>query len=260
MTVTPLSIQPGCVVAHTDITQRKQEERERLTLSGQLIHAQEEERSRLARELHDDFNQRLAMLAVDLERASQMIADSPLDAKERLRDLWNRAAELGDDLHSLSHRLHSSTLESLGLILGLSSLCHEFTEQQGIQVDFAHENISRGINPNVALCIFRIVQEALRNVKKHSGSNRAEVRLRREDERLYLSISDAGIGFDKQLRSNRAGLGIRSMEERLRLVGGRIEVMSERNRGTILNVCLPCKETQESVIRSLERGPSAFKE
>ena len=104
-----------------------------------------------------------------------MIADSPLDAKERLRDLWNRAAELGDDLHSLSHRLHSSTLESLGLILGLSSLCHEFTEQQGIQVDFAHENISRGINPDVALCIFRIVQEALRNVKKHSGANRAEV-------------------------------------------------------------------------------------
>ncbi len=261
MTVTPLSsVLPGCVVAHTDITQRKQEERERLELSGQLIHAQEEERSRLARELHDDFNQRLAMLAVDLERASQMIADSPLEAGKRLHDLWMRAADLGDNLHSLSHRLHSSTLENLGLVLGLSSLCQEFTEQQGIQVDFAHENISRGIDPNIALCIFRIVQEALRNVKKHSGSNRAEVRLRREDERLYLSISDAGIGFDKQLRSNRAGLGIRSMEERLRLVGGRIEVVSERNRGTILNVCLPCKETQGSVIRSLERGPSAFKE
>ena len=175
-------------------------------------------------------------------------------------ELLKRAADLGDDLHSLSHRLHSSTLENLGLTLGLSSLCQEFTEQQGIQVDFAHENISRGINPNLALCIFRIVQEALRNVKKHSGSNRAEVRLRREDERLYLSISDAGIGFDKQQRSNRAGLGIRSMEERLRLVGGRIEIVSERNRGTILHVCLPCKETQESVIRSLERGPSAFEE
>ena len=249
MTVTPLSsVLPGCVVALTDITQRKQEERERLELSGQLIRAQEEERSRLARELHDDFNQRLAMLAVDLERASQMIAYSPLETGERLRDLWLRAADLGDNLHSLSHRLHSSTLENLGLVLGLSSLCQEFTEQQGIQVDFAHENISRGINPNVALCIFRIVQEALRNVKKHSGANRAEVRLRGEDERLYLSVSDAGTGFDKQQRSNRAGLGIRSMEERLRLVGGRIDIVSGRNHGTTLNVCLPCKEIQESVI------------
>src|SRR5271156_274313 len=254
MTVTPLSIQPGCVVAHTDITQRKQEERERLTLSGQLIHAQEEERSRLARELHDDFNQRLAMLAVDLERASQMIADSPLDAKERLRDLWNRAAELGDDLHSLSHRLHSSTLESLGLILGLSSLCHEFTEQQGIQVDFAHENISRGINPDVALCVFRIVQEALRNVKKHSGANRAEVCLRAEDDQLYLSVSDAGVGFDNRQPSNRSGLGIRSMEERLRLLGGRIDIVSQRNRGTTLNVHLPCKERQQSVHTNSSAG------
>jgi signal transduction histidine kinase/ABC-type uncharacterized transport system substrate-binding protein len=255
MTVTPLSIQPGCVVAHTDITQRKQEERERLALSGQLIHAQEEERSRLARELHDDFNQRLAMLAVDLERASQMIADSPLDAKERLRDLWNRAAELGDDLHSLSHRLHSSTLESLGLILGLSSLCHEFNEQQGIQVDFAHENISRGINPDVALCVFRIVQEALRNVKKHSGANRAEVCLRAEDDQLYLSVSDAGVGFDNKQRSTHPGLGIRSMEERLRLLGGRIDIVSQNNQGTTLNVLLPCKEMQQSARTNHSAGP-----
>ncbi len=248
MTVTPLNgVEPGCVVAHTDITQRKQEERERLALSGQLIHAQEEERSRLARELHDDFNQRLAMLAFDLERASQMIADSPLLARERLRDLWSRAAGLGDDLHSLSHRLHSSTLESLGLALGLSSFCREFTEQQGIQVDFVHDNISPGINPDVALCIFRIVQEALRNVKKHSGANRAEVYLRGEDKQLYLSVSDAGIGFDNQRQSNRVGLGIRSMEERLRLLGGRIDIVSRNNRGTTLNVRLPCKEVQQSV-------------
>ncbi|MGA7137166.1 MAG: ATP-binding protein [Terriglobales bacterium] len=248
MTVTPLnSVQAGCVVTHTDITQRKQEERERLALSGQLIHAQEEERSRLARELHDDFNQRLAMFAFDLERVSQMIPDSPLEARERLRDLWNRAAELGDDLHSLSHRLHSSTLQSLGLASGLSSLCQEFSEQQGIQVDFAHENISRGINPDVALCIFRIVQEALRNVKKHSGANRAEVYVCGEDRQLYLSVSDAGIGFDNRQPSNRAGLGIRSMEERLRLLGGRIDIVSQRNRGTTLNVHLPCKEAQQSV-------------
>jgi signal transduction histidine kinase/ABC-type uncharacterized transport system substrate-binding protein len=246
MTVTPLSnVRPGCVVMHTDITQRKQELQERLELSGQLIHAQEEERSRLARELHDDFNQQLAMLAVDLERLSQTITDSPLNAQSRLRDLWNRAAELGDNLHSLSHRLHSSTLENLGLVLGLSSLCHEFTGQQGIEVDFEHENVPRGINPDVGLCIFRIVQEALRNVKKHSGANRAEVRLRGEGEMLYLSVSDAGIGFDKQLRASRGGLGIRSMEERLRLIGGRMDIVSGQNRGTTLMVCVPGKQLEE---------------
>jgi signal transduction histidine kinase len=246
MTVTPLSkVRPGCVVMHTDITQRKQELQERLELSGQLIHAQEQERSRLARELHDDFNQQLAMLAVDLERLSQTIADSPLDAGRRLRDLWNRAAELGDNLHSLSHRLHSSTLENLGLALGLSSLCHEFTGQQGIEVDFEHENVPRGINPDVALCIFRIVQEALRNVKKHSGASCAEVRLRGQDEMLYLSVSDAGVGFDKKLKSSRGGLGIRSMEERLRLVGGRMDIVSGKNRGTTLTVCVPGKPVQD---------------
>ncbi len=246
MTVTPLSsVKPGCVVTHTDITQRKRDEQERLELSGQLIHAQEEERSRLARELHDDFNQRLAMLAVDLERLSQSIADSPLDAGRRLRDLWSRAAGLGDDLHSLSHRLHSSTLENLGLALGLSSLCYEFTEQQGIEVDFEHENVPRVINPDVALCIFRIVQEALRNVKKHSGASRAEVRLRGEGDLLYLSVSDGGVGFGKQLKPSRGGLGIRSMEERLRLVGGRIDIVSGINRGTTLSARLPCKTVQE---------------
>jgi signal transduction histidine kinase/ABC-type uncharacterized transport system substrate-binding protein len=248
MTVTPLSnLLPGCVITHTDITERKQEERERLELSGQLIHAQEDERSRLARELHDDFNQRLAMLAVDLERASQAIADSPSECGERLHELWHRATEIGDDLHSLSHRLHSSTLETLGLVLGLSSLCHEFTEQQGIQVDFANENITRGIDPEVALCLFRIVQEALRNVKKHSGANRAEVRLRGEGEQLYLSVSDAGTGFDVHASRNRAGLGIRSMEERLRFVGGRMEITATRNHGTTLNVCIPRKEALETV-------------
>jgi signal transduction histidine kinase/ABC-type uncharacterized transport system substrate-binding protein len=246
MAVTPLSnVRPGCVVTHTDITQRKQELQERLELSGQLIHAEEEERSRLARELHDDFNQRLAMLAVDLEHLSQTVADSPLDAEQRLRGLWSRAAELGDDLHSLSHQLHSSTLENLGLALGLSSLCHEFTEQQGIEVDFAYENVSRGMNSDVALCVFRIVQEALRNVKKHSGASRAEVRLRGEGEMLYLSVSDAGIGVDRQLKSSRRGLGIRSMEERLRLVGGRMDIVSGKNRGTTLMVCVPGKQVQD---------------
>ena len=240
MTVTPLSNHVnGLVVSYVDITARKQGEEERLELSGRLIRAQEDERSRLARELHDDFNQRLAVLAIDLERTTSVIYDSPTEATRRMHELWNQVSEIGADLHSLSHRLHSSTLESLGLVLGVSSFCGDFTEQQGIQVDFAHKEVPRGLPPEVALCIFRIVQEGLRNVKKHSGAIRAEVRLEGSADVLHLSLIDEGIGFDTTNRSTRTGLGIRSMQERLRVLGGRFEIRSRPKQGTTIDVWVP---------------------
>jgi signal transduction histidine kinase len=199
----------------------------------------EDERSRLARELHDDFNQRLAVLAIDLERTTSVIYDSPTEATRRMHELWNQVSEIGADLHSLSHRLHSSTLESLGLVLGVSSFCGDFTEQQGIQVDFAHKEVPRGLPPEVALCIFRIVQEGLRNVKKHSGAIRAEVRLEGSADVLHLSLIDEGIGFDTTNRSTRTGLGIRSMQERLRVLGGRFEIRSRPKQGTTIDVWVP---------------------
>lgn len=238
--VTPLEMKSGgLVITHTEITDRKQAEEERLELSGRLIDMQEKERSRLARELHDDFNQRLAVLAIDLERASQTIDDSPDVARQRLHELWNRASEIGTDLHSLSHRLHSSTLESLGLVHGVSSLCAEFEEQQGIQVDFTHENIARSVSPDIALCLFRVAQEGLRNVKRHSGASRAEIRLEAAEQEISLSISDAGIGFDSRTSRARDGLGIRSMQERLRLLGGRFEISSQPGEGTVIHVSIP---------------------
>jgi signal transduction histidine kinase len=226
--VTPLEMKAGgLVITHTEITDRKKVEEERLELSGRLIDMQEKERSRLARELHDDFNQRLAVLAIDLERAAQTIEDSPVAARERLHGLWRRASEIGADLHGLSHRLHSSTLESLGLVLGVSSLCSEFEELHGIQVDFTHKNIARSVSPDIALCLFRVAQETLRNVKRHSGASRAEVRLEATEQVISLSISDAGTGFDPRALRPRAGLGIRSMQERLRLLGGHFEICSQ---------------------------------
>jgi signal transduction histidine kinase/ABC-type uncharacterized transport system substrate-binding protein len=240
VSVTPLKAHGGgAVITYTDITERKQVEEERAQLSGRLINAQEQERSRLARELHDDFNQRLAILAIDLERTGQLIKTSPNIASEKILELWNRASEIGADLHSLSHSLHSSTLESLGLILGVSSFCAEFAEQQGIQVDFVHENVPRSVPPDVSLCLFRIIQEGLRNVKKHSGSSRTEVRLNGADRALHLSISDMGVGFDQNRLSTRMGLGIRSMEERLHLIGGRFEIQSQPMEGTRIDVWVP---------------------
>jgi signal transduction histidine kinase len=240
MTVTPLNNQlSGLVISYIDITARKHADEERLELSGRLIRAQEDERSRLARELHDDFNQRLAVLAIDLERTAAIISDSPLQATRRLHELWKSVSEIGADLHSLSHRLHSSTLECLGLVLSVSSYCRDFTEQQDVQVDFTHKDVPRDIPAEAALCIFRIVQEGLRNIKKHSGATRAEVRLEGVSDALHILLADEGVGFDTTNRSTRTGLGIRSMEERLRVLGGRIDIRSHPAQGTTIEVWVP---------------------
>jgi len=242
MRVTPLQVSGGGVVmSFNDITERKLAGQEREALAGRLIEAQEQERGRLARELHDDFNQRLAVLAFDLERCAEMIRGSPTEASERMLELWNRASEIGADLHSLSHQLHSSTLESLGLVLGVNAFCAEFAEQQGIQVDFAYENIPRSVAPQIALCLFRIVQEGLRNVKKHSGSCRAEVRLEGIEDAIHLSLFDRGAGFDRHNPSTHIGLGLRSMEERLRIIGGRFELQSNPMQGTRIDAWVPLK-------------------
>ena len=210
-------------------------------MSGRLIEAQENERSRIARELHDDYAQRLAMLALDLETLAETAGDSSIEVRQQLLELFDRVSVLGADLHSLSHGLHSSTLERLGLVAGLKVFCKEFAGQTGIYVDFVHGNVPPGIPADVALCIFRIAQEALWNVKKHSGANKTDVRLEWAHERLHLSVSDCGRGFDSNKRPAERGIGIHSMEERLRLLGGELQIQSRPMEGTRIDASLPLK-------------------
>jgi len=214
-------------------------QQEQMRLSGMLINAQEDERRRLASELHDDFSQRLALLSLGLETAAEAIPDSAEEINRQLQELMNSAGEIGADLHTLSHRLHSSTLERLGLASGVASFCKEFAAQQGTEVAFSHQNVPRFVPPAVALCVFRIVQEALRNVKKHSGAAHARVQLERVDDVLHLSISDDGRGFDVKRVSDGQGLGLWSMQERVRLVAGRFETHSESQKGTRIDVWTP---------------------
>ncbi len=232
---------PCALSVFADVTERKHAEEALANLSGRLIEAQDEERKRIARELHDDYNQRLAMMGINLEQLAETIGDSSDEASQKVHELFNRVGELGADLHSLSHRLHSSTLESLGLVAGLKAFCREFSDQQGIQVDFANDNVPRGIPEDATLCIFRIAQEALRNIKRHSRANRAEVRLEQQDGRLHLSVSDRGTGFDSNKPLAERGIGIRSMEERLRLLGGKLEIQSRPLEGTRIDAWLPLK-------------------
>ena len=221
-----------------DITERKIAEAAIVNLSGQLIQAQESERSRIAREIHDDYQQRLAMLSIDLEDLARYL-ERDSEGSDRLHKLWDRVGELGSDLHSLSHRLHSSTLDNLGLVAALRSLCEEFRDYHSIDVNFVEENVPRNIPREVALCLFRITQEALQNVKKHSHADSAEVRVEGLEQKIHLSISDRGTGFDQGAASRQSGIGIRSMEERVRLVGGQFAVRSRPMEGTKIDVWVP---------------------
>jgi PAS domain S-box-containing protein len=231
----------GYIGSCIDVTERKMAEEALASLSGRLIDAQEEECRRIAREIHDDYNQRLAMLANELEDLARSIGNSVAEAGPRLRELWNSVSELGVDLHSLSHRLHSSTLETLGLVAGVRAFCKEFEDQQEIQVEFTHENVPRAIPADVSLCLFRIAQEGLRNVKRHSGASSAKVHLDFAGGKLHLSVSDQGRGFNPAGGSARDGIGIRSMEERLHFIGGQLEVHSQPMGGTSIDAWAPFK-------------------
>ena len=212
-----------------------------MQLSGMLINAEEKERSRVASELHDDFSQRLAILALGLENVDEATPASLEHVHKQLQELARSTSELGSDLHTLSHRLHSSTLESLGLVPAVDALCREFTCKQAIRVDFSSDEIPRSINSEAALCIFRIVQEGLRNLKKYSGAQEAKVDLRIRGHRLEISVRDEGHGFSLSEVGQNGGLGIRSMEQRARLLGGKFKIHSEPGKGTILEAWVPLK-------------------
>ena len=222
-----------------DITGRKEAEEFLHSLSGQLIEAQEEERRRIAREIHDDIQQRVAMLAVDLDTLAHNVDNGGNGTSRRLVELWDFASQLGADLHSLSHRLHSSTLDNLGLAEAVRALCEEFEDHYKIEVSFIAGNVPRNIQGEGALCLFRVAQEALQNVRKHSHAERAEVCVEGLTDKIHLSVCDGGKGFDPSTGPRQGGIGIRSIEQRLRLVNGQFAIRSSPTEGTRIDAWVP---------------------
>jgi signal transduction histidine kinase len=208
-------------------------------LGGRLINAQEDERGRIARELHDDVSQRLALLAMDLELAGQSPPPSPTELGMRMKELSHRVKELSSDLHHLSYRLHPRSLERLGLSVAIKSLCREISEQQAIQIQFTENNVPETIPDDAALCLYRVAQESLQNVVKHSKANNAQVMLDVDTKDIRLAVSDGGVGFDVEDMRGRNGLGIISMRERLRAIGGRFTIRSQPREGTRIEVFVP---------------------
>jgi PAS domain S-box-containing protein len=208
-------------------------------LAGRLIYAQEEERSRLARELHDDLAQRLAVVAIDVGRLEQQLMDPPAPFREELREMKNGIVRISQDIHSLSRQLHPSILDDLGLIKAVEAECAGFSKREGIEVLFKHENIPRVIPKDVSLSLYRIIQEGLRNISKYACAEHASVSLQGIDHDILLSVQDDGIGFDWAEAKENPGLGFSSMRERARLIHGELSIKSEPEKGTVVTVRAP---------------------
>lgn len=229
----------GILIFAEDITHRKQMEDALSEISRKLIQSQEQERARIGRELHDDINQRLAMLAVELEQ----LKDNPSEVQSRAEELLKQTTELSNDVQALSHELHSSKLQYLGVVAGIRSWCKEFGERYGIEIKFKID----GGNPiplEIGVTLFRILQEALHNAVKHSGVKRIDVQLSERSKEIQLTIVDAGKGFDVEAARQGRGLGLASMEERARLVKGTIAFESRPMSGTIIRVRVPLTREQ----------------
>lgn len=204
------------------------------SLAGKLLSVQESERRRLARELHDDLTQRLAVLAIELGKIEQSF-----QGLERLQNIREQLIHLSTDIHAISRQLHPSIIDDLGLVGAVKSECSNFTRREGIAVDYRTKNVPPEIPPDVAICIFRIVQEGLRNVAKHADTKKVAVSLSGKNDLICLRIEDKGIGFHHKEAEEKPGLGLVSMKERVRLIRGDILIESQPGKGSVINVRAP---------------------
>jgi PAS domain S-box-containing protein len=205
-------------------------------LAGQLITAQEAERSRISRELHDDIGHRVALLACELEQFRRS-APAPSQQNGSLAELQGHIDQLGTDIHNLSHELHSSSLQACGLGVALRDLCDNYAHKHGIKVDLAVRGVDSRLSNDMSLCLFRVAQEALANALKHSHTRKVLVQALQDSAIVRLSVKDFGIGFNPAIQSS--GIGLTSMRERLRVFGGELRVSSEPNRGAEIIAELP---------------------
>jgi PAS domain S-box-containing protein len=225
--------------ASLDITTRKQAEEVAHNLSGRLIQAQEEEQMRLARDLHDDLSQSLALLSVELEMFGQSQPGEAGQISGRMQEFSAQVKSLSSEVHRLSHELHPAKLEQLGLVTAVRGFCKEFALAHEIAIEFVDCSVPRAVPHHTALCLYRIAQEALHNVVKHSGGTAARVELAMEGGELRLAILDDGVGFDPKTTRANGSLGLVSMSERARFVHGLLCVESHAGKGTRVEVRVP---------------------
>lgn len=229
----------GVIGMVTDISERKEAARSVTELSGRLLEAQEHERSRIARDLHDDINQRLAILNIELEGLANNPPGSVELLRERAQALAAKASDTSTELSAIIQELHSPRLELLGLVPAMSGFCDELHKHQNVYVDFRADDVPADLPRNISLCLFRIFQEGLRNAAKHSGQQEFEAELRSLPGEIHLTINDQGVGFDLESAIGGRGLGLISMRERVSLLNGTISIRSTPKSGTRVHVRIP---------------------
>jgi len=231
--------QGGVLLFAEDITRIKQSEESLSKVNQKLIQAHEEERTRIARELHDDISQRIALLAVRLDELQDDRTSSLAQLKRELAGASNEVQDLATDIQALSHRLHSSKLKEFGLDFAAAGFCKELSEQKGLRIDFHSENVPKQLAEEISICLFRVLQEAVQNAAKHSGARHLQVSLRNGSNEIELTVHDSGIGFDPEMALRKNGLGLTSMRERMKLVNGELSIESKLQRGTTVRARVP---------------------
>jgi signal transduction histidine kinase len=207
--------------------------------TAKVVAAQEEERTRIARELHDDIGQRLALVGIKLGGLQHNLPSSKAEITKDIAEAVELVQDLGSDVQALSHHLHSSKLEYLGLAAAAAGLCRDVSNQRGVEIDFHSENIPKDLPKEASLCLFRVLQEAVQNATKHSGSRHFEVSLSGGSSEVELTVRDFGIGFDPQEAIKGRGLGLTSIRERLKLVNGNLSIDSQPQHGTTIQARVP---------------------
>jgi PAS domain S-box-containing protein len=229
----------GFIGSGIDTTEQKLAHEALEKVSGQLIEAQEKERSRIARDLHDDICQRLALLSMELGQVNRSSNGSPEAMKKGLEDIRKHCSEIAGDVQSLSHQLHSSKLDYLGIVAAIRGFCTELSKQHELNIEFSERNVPTQLPKDVSLCLFRIAQEALHNAVKYSGVSQFTVDLSGVEGAVQLVVSDAGAGFDVEEAKKNRGLGLLSMQERIHLVHGTYSVESRPGLGTRIIAVAP---------------------
>ena len=239
----------GYIGSCIDVTDRKLAEEALATVGRRLIEAHEEERTWIGRELHDDINQRLALLAVELDQWKKESSRDVL-LLDRFQHAQQRISEIAMDVQALSHRLHSSKLDYLGLAVAAKSFCRELSEKAKVEIAFSHAEVPSTLPKEVSLCLFRVMQEALQNAVKYSGVQTFKVDLRGTQDSVELTIADSGRGFEEHDALSRQGLGLISMRERIQIVHGELKVQSKPGSGTTIYALVPLKTREYRAVAS----------
>ena len=243
---TPSGTIGGILIFAEDISKSKQAEDALLDMSRKLVEAHEQERTRIGRDLHDDVVQRLALLTIGLEAIETDLPDSVAEVRRQIGELRDQTTQITNDVQLLSHELHSSKLDYLGIVGAAKNFCKEFGESHKVEIDFQSRDVPTDLPAELSLPLFRVLQEALRNAMKHSGVKHFEVRLWGSTGEIQLTVSDRGTGFDPEAAKKSTGLGLTSMQERLRLVHGEFSIHSQLKGGTIVQARVPFTSSSNS--------------